>query len=81
MDKRLEYILKFAVGIGVLFAFLYVIASIINNPKLEDNTLVAHVLGIIEGFVGALIFYWWGTSESSQKKTEADNEQKKKTLK
>lgn len=73
MKEKLEIILKFSVGAGVLLAFLYVIWCVTNRPELEQNTLVAHILGIIEGFVGALMFYWWGTSQSSRDKTDAKN--------
>ena len=49
-------------------AFLVVVVAVIINPDLSDNTLLIHIIGLIEGALLTAYNFFFGSSKSSQDK-------------
>lgn len=57
----------------VLLLMSLIVIAIIFKPEIEDNTLVAHILGIFEGALLVLLNFYYGTSDGSKEKTKMLN--------
>ena len=62
--------MKIVTGMTILAVFVFVIIAIVMKPSLAENTLITHILGIIEGATIIIVSYYFGTSKSSQDKQD-----------
>lgn len=68
--------MKLVVGIAVILNFTFLTICVVFVPHISDNKLAFHLLGIIEGFVGGVVFFYFGTSKNSEDKDKRDYESK-----
>lgn len=73
MTKRITY--KHILGLGLVIVFNIVVWHLLirDVPK-ENRELIIHSLGMLEGYIGAQINYYFGDSAGSKRKTEILNE-------
>lgn len=69
---KTDWLMK-VVGVSILVAFMFLVASVVYNQNLKDNPLAIHLIGLVEGLMTALAFYYFGSSKSSKDKTEMLN--------
>lgn len=63
-----------ATGVSGLASFLFVVYAVVYIPKVVDNPLFIHLMGMIEGVViGNIFAYYYGTSKSSSDKNKFIN--------
>lgn len=55
------------IGLG---AFIYIIYAVINIPGIKDNHLAIHIIGLVEGVVLSIFYYYYGTSKGSKDKDD-----------
>lgn len=69
--------LKFISGIIGLGTFLLIVVSIIFGEKfgldMQENPIIFHLLGVVEGVALTIYNYNFGTSKSSQDKTKIES--------
>lgn len=56
-------------GFSMLASFLFSLVMLMFGFT-DDSPIVYHLLGIIEGAILAMMYYYWGSSKDSRKKTE-----------
>lgn len=66
--KLNEKHIKMIVALSVLALMFIVTFSIVSVPSLEENKLLIHLLGVIEGALMFVVGYYFGSSKSSQDK-------------
>lgn len=54
--------------IGVL-VFVFMVVAIVFKPELQDNKLLIHLLGMVEGVAITIFSYYYGSSKGSKDKT------------
>lgn len=57
-------------GVIGLLAFVYIIYAVINMPNVQDNKLAIHIIGLVEGVVLSIFYYYYGTSKGSKDKDD-----------
>lgn len=62
--------LMYVTGLTALFSFLVILYAVIWIPETKDNPLAIHLMGIVEGVVLSLFFYYFGSSKGSKDKTD-----------
>jgi hypothetical protein len=73
--KMTEGHIKMIVGLSVILLMFLITAAIIQNPSLKENTLLIHLLGVIEGALMIVVGYYFGSSKSSQDKDKRDRDE------
>jgi hypothetical protein len=66
--NKKDYMMK-ATGIIGLGLLVFVVISIVYKPSLQENKLLIHLLGIIEGVALSIFNYYFGSSKGSKDKT------------
>jgi len=69
--------IKISIVTTVLLLMALIVIAIIFKPEIEENTLVAHILGIFEGALLVLLNFYYGTSDGSKEKTKMLNKDDK----
>lgn len=68
--KTLDLI-KLSIAFSVQFAFLIIVFALVYKEIPETNKdILIHTVGILEGAIIGIVSYYWGSSKSSDKKTE-----------
>lgn len=70
MRNRPDTIIKYAVAMAIIYAFVQIVYTINHRiiPK-ENEQLFSHLVGIIEGaFVGGLVAFYYTKSSSDKDK-------------
>ncbi len=67
----------FLIGVTTV-AFLTIIVATILKPELSENTLLIHIVGIIEGALLMKNNFFFGSSKSSQDKDKIMRDGKNK---
>jgi uncharacterized membrane protein len=73
MFEKLERIdlLKTIVCLVVLYVFVMMVNRLLKEAIPEENReIIIHLLGIVEGIVGTLVAFYFGSSKGSQKKDQ-----------
>ncbi len=67
--KKNDYMMITAglVGLGV---FVFIVIAIVYKPELQNNKLLIHLLGMIEGVALSIFMYYFGSSKGSKDKTD-----------
>jgi len=68
MKKTTTDLMKIAVGIAILLAFLFINGAVIFIPELSDNSLAHLLIGEVMGALITLVSFYYGSSKSSQDK-------------
>jgi hypothetical protein len=66
--------IKYFIGGTVLLTFVIIVFAAIFKPVLAENTLLIHILGVLEGALLTMVTFYWGSSKSSQDKDRFKNE-------
>jgi len=57
------------VGIVGISVFVFMVGAIVFKPELQDNKLLIHLLGMVEGVAITIFSYYYGSSKGSKDKT------------
>lgn len=57
------------VGIIGISVFVFMVVAIVFKPELQDNKLLIHLLGMVEGVAITIFSYYYGSSKGSKDKT------------
>lgn len=68
MKKITQNGMKLIVGCSVLIFFAFLIVSAVFKPELQENKLIIHLAGILEGALMTVVAFFYGSSKSSQDK-------------
>lgn len=55
------------IGLGV---FVFIVVAVVYKPELQDNKLLIHLMGMIEGVAISIFTYYFGSSKGSKDKTQ-----------
>lgn len=63
--------MKTLVGVTILFVFTALVLKLIHEeiPK-ENREIIIHIIGMVEGALGVLVTFYFGSSKGSQKKDQ-----------
>ena len=56
-------------GIVGVLVFVFMVVAIVFKPELQDNKLLIHLLGMVEGVAITIFSYYYGSSKGSKDKT------------
>lgn len=66
---------KHVIGIIMLMTLNLIIWRVLTYSIPQENReLVIHSMGMLEGYIGAIIMYYYGDSAGSKRKTEIIND-------
>ncbi|MHA1123746.1 MAG: hypothetical protein ACTSPC_13195 [Candidatus Heimdallarchaeota archaeon] len=71
--KLNDDIVKLFLVIANVAMVCVIIFAVVNNPELKDNTLLIHIIGVVEGAYLANNNFFFGSSKSSQDKDKNKN--------
>jgi hypothetical protein len=75
---------KHFLALGLLVPFNLIIWKVLTSTiPVENREILAHTIGVLEGFLSAIVMFHYGDSSGSKRKTEILNEQaqeKQKTI-
>lgn len=57
-------------GIIGISVFVFMVVAIVFKPELQDNKLLIHLLGMVEGVAITIFTYYFGSSKGSKEKTQ-----------
>jgi hypothetical protein len=60
-------------GIIGISVFVFMVVAIVFKPELQDNKLLIHLLGMVEGVAITIFSYYYGSSKGSKEKTQLLN--------
>jgi uncharacterized membrane protein YqgA involved in biofilm formation len=64
-------LMKTLVGLTILFVFASLVLKLIHEEIPERNReIIIHIIGMVEGALGVLVTFYYGSSKGSQKKDE-----------
>ena len=58
------------IGVSV---FVFMVVAIVFMPELQENKLLIHLLGMVEGVAITIFSYYFGSSKGSKDKTKLLN--------
>ena len=58
------------VGVVGISVFVFMVVAIVYKPELQDNKLLIHLLGMVEGVALTIFAYYYGSSKGSKEKTQ-----------
>jgi len=67
--------MKLVAGGVILAAFMFIVISAVFKQELAENSLVIHVVGVIEGSVVTIVSFYYGSSKSSQDKDKNNQDE------
>lgn len=66
---------KHILAIGLLFPFNLIIWAVLTRTiPIENREILAHTIGVLEGFLSAIVMFHYGDSSGSKRKTEILND-------
>tara|TARA_R110002051_G_C8383542_1_gene445555 strand:- start:75 stop:557 length:483 start_codon:yes stop_codon:yes gene_type:complete len=57
-------------GIIGISVFVFMVVAIVFKPELQENKLLIHLLGMVEGVAITIFSYYYGSSKGSKDKTK-----------
>ena len=60
-------IMMFIAGVVGLSVFVFMVVAIVFIPELQNNKLLIHLLGMVEGIALTIFAYYFGNSKPSKK--------------
>jgi len=57
-------------GIIGISVFVFMVVAIVFKPELQENKLLIHLLGMVEGVAITIFSYYFGSSKGSKDKTK-----------